>query len=132
MSGGVEGAIRTYKHIVDEAHLCFVENHQIRVGKEVLPYFNIESVVAQKRADDFEVFACFVFFFAHQAGSLLVVGGAELVVVVAAVVHLVEDMEQGLVGGGIIHIARHHFFYFDACFGRDFNFLWLHNHSDWG
>lgn len=49
MSRRVKSALGAYEHMVPENDLRFVQDHTIHVHKEIFPYFDVVTVIAEKR-----------------------------------------------------------------------------------
>lgn len=108
VSGGVESAVGSNKHVVAKRDPCLVEYYEVGVCEEVLTHFDIEAIVAEEGLQDVYFFPCFPKNSAYESVTLVELSGPQLIIIVAQIVALVKDFEQRLIVGGIIKVARHH------------------------
>ena len=54
----VERAVGADEYMVAKGNLGLIEDYHVGIGKEILTYFNVESVVAKEWLQHLELFTC--------------------------------------------------------------------------
>ena len=104
----MEATVWPNEDIIAKDDLCTIENDKVMVGKEILSYLNIISIVAPERGNYGEISLRSPEQPAHQSLLCIVVRWAQMVIIVAEVLGACTFGQQFLVVVGIINQPCQH------------------------
>ena len=111
VAGRVDTHIGPYETMVSYGDKCFVQHHQIEVGKEMLAHSDVLAKVAEERLVDEGVLVAAPQYLLQLPVSLLQQCGPQMIIFPAQVLASVEHILQLLVGC-IIDLSSEHFLVF--------------------